>query len=459
MNNRSDTGNTGNMDNMIDKSDANNYQDFMLKPLSVDEKKAILQLVRTCGIGIKTLLKLRKKYRTARKIVENFTDIFQNKLQLYPRAKLETELKQAKKIGARYIFFEDEEYPPLLRYIEDAPAAICTLGNLDLLKRPSLGFVGTRNANIAAKQFTKSLIREIKTQADYSFFQNLLPYFENYGEIAITSGFARGVDTASHQAAIENNLGTIAVFAGGIDKIYPPENRKLCDELLAKNGLIITEQPISTSPRPEYFPMRNRIIAGISFAVAVIQASLRSGSLITARLANEYGRDVFATPGFPLDSRSSGCNRLIKNGAIVLESVEDITNFYVGNHYADSHAYQNYNMRNIQSDNAKTMENIEKISNADSTDNPIDNLDISDAGAEDARADAELDTKADAGEDAKIKQIILSAIGGKVIEQETMFEEISEEIDVTVAKFQEILTELEITGKIKRTATGSIEHC
>src|SRR5205814_5035860 len=181
---------------------------------------------------------------------------------------------------------------------------LCVKGDPALADREAVAIVGSRNASAAGRKFARTLAAEIAA-AGY----------------LIVSGLARGIDTAAHQAALEQ--GTVAVLAGGIDVVYPPENSELQDSI-GSRGLLATEMTLGTVPRAEHFPRRNRIISGTSRAVVVIEAAARSGSLITARLAAEQGREVFAVPGSPLDPRCEGTNNLIKNGAALLTSSSDV---------------------------------------------------------------------------------------------------------------------------------------
>ncbi|MCA3254974.1 MAG: DNA-protecting protein DprA, partial [Alphaproteobacteria bacterium] len=187
---------------------------------------------------------------------------------------------------------------------EDAPPALATRGHLTLLDRPAVALVGARNASAAGQRFAARLAADL---AD-----------EGY---AVVSGLARGIDAAAHAAALEG--GTIGVVAGGIDIVYPPENAALHEALYAR-GLVVAEQPIGTEPQARHFPRRNRIIAGLSLGTVVIEAAPRSGSLITARIAAEQGREVMAVPGSPLDPRAQGCNALIREGATLIQSAADI---------------------------------------------------------------------------------------------------------------------------------------
>jgi DNA processing protein len=217
----------------------------------------------------------------------------------------ERELERAARHGARFIGIGEPDYPPALRQIEGAPPLIAAKGDLGIATRPSVGIVGSRNASISGSKFAAMIARDAG-RAGYT----------------VTSGLARGIDTAAHRASLET--GTIAVLAGGLDQPYPPENIPLLEEITSGAGLAVSEMPFGWEPRARDFPRRNRLIAGISLGVVVVEAADRSGSLITARLAGDFGRLVFAVPGSPLDPRCQGTNGLLKNGAIVTTGSADV---------------------------------------------------------------------------------------------------------------------------------------
>ena len=213
-------------------------------------------------------------------------------------------MARAKASGAHYVALSEADYPEALREIDSAPPLLTLKGDLTLARREAVAIVGARNASAAGRKFARSLAADLGA-AGY----------------LIVSGLARGIDTAAHEASLER--GTAAVLANGIDIAYPPENAALQAEI-GRIGLLISEMPPGTAPRAELFPRRNRIIAGMSRATVVVEAAMRSGSLITARFANEQGRDVFAVPGSPLDPRCEGTNRLIKDGAGLVMRAQDV---------------------------------------------------------------------------------------------------------------------------------------
>ena len=219
----------------------------------------------------------------------------------------ERELTVARKFGARFVGIGEPDYPPALRQIDGAPPLLAVKGDLSTAVLPAVGIVGSRNASISGAKFAAMIGRDTG-RAGY----------------AIISGLARGIDTAAHRASLET--GTIAAMAGGLDQPYPPENIGLLQEICEGRGLAISEMPFGWEPRARDFPRRNRLIAGVALGVVVVEAASRSGSLITARLAGEFGRLVFAVPGSPLDPRCHGTNGLLKDGAIVTTEAADVLN-------------------------------------------------------------------------------------------------------------------------------------
>jgi DNA processing protein len=252
---------------------------------------------------------LINRFGGARAAVEALPDLsrrggLKRPIRIYPREAAERDFENADRHGARFIALGESLYPPFLRHISDAPPLICAVGLLELLTSFCIGIVGARNASAVGRKFARQLASELGA-ADYT----------------IISGLARGIDTAAHEASI--STGTIAVMSGGIDVIYPPENRELF-EAISQQGVVLTEMTPGTKPKAEYFPRRNRIISGCSVGVIVLEAALRSGSLITARMAGEQGREVLAVPGSPMDPRAAGTNKLIKDGATLVRNTSDV---------------------------------------------------------------------------------------------------------------------------------------
>ena len=278
-------------------------------PLNDEERLNWLILSRSENVGPSTFKSLIKRFHTAGAALKALPELtarggLRRPPRIWSRDNAERSLAQAERIGSRFLCSIEPGYPALLRQADGAPPVLCIKGDETLLARSGIAIVGARNASALARKFSRQLAREIGAEGH-----------------VIVSGLARGIDTAAHEAALET--GTIAVIAGGIDVIYPPENAAL-HAGIGERGLIVSEQVPGTEPKADFFPRRNRIISGLSRAVIVMEAALRSGSLITARFAAEQGREVFAVPGSPLDPRCEGTNRLIRDGATLLMSSRDV---------------------------------------------------------------------------------------------------------------------------------------
>ena len=277
--------------------------------LSDNQRLAWLRLIRSENIGPITFIELIKRFGTASRALEALPDLTARSrgksVRIASHSEAEAELSRIQSIGARLVCLGEPDYPLALRAVEASPPVLTVLGSTEILSRNTIAFVGSRNASLAGIKLTRKLAAEIGA-AGY----------------ATASGLARGIDAAAHEATIAT--GTIAVFAGGVDHIYPQENRGLAQNIAEGGGAIITEMPFGWQPRAQDFPRRNRIVAGLSLGLVVVEAARRSGSLISARLANEMGRLVFAVPGSPLDPRSEGANLLIQQGAQLVTCAEDI---------------------------------------------------------------------------------------------------------------------------------------
>lgn len=273
-----------------------------------DDRIARLRLIRTAGIGPVTYAQLLARFGSPAAALDAVPDLARRGGGRAPAiasvAQAEREIATVERLGARHLFRGQGLYPALLAEIDSAPAALIVAGRLELLARPAVAMVGARNASAAAVRFARQLAHDLAEA----------------GQVVV-SGLARGIDTAAHQGALEG--GTVAVVAGGIDVHYPPENEAL-QRSIAEHGVLIAEQPPGTEPQARHFPYRNRIIAGLAHGVVVIEAAPKSGSLISARYAAEYGRDVMAVPGSPLDPRAQGCNKLIRDGATLVQSAADV---------------------------------------------------------------------------------------------------------------------------------------
>lgn len=269
----------------------------------------ILRLARTENVSPRLFFRLLELFPNPSDAFEHITELSvrggrRAPLKVCSLEQAEKELSAVEGFGARIITFEDSIYPKLLLHVEDSPPVLTCKGNLDLFSKDPIAIVGARSASINGKSLAKSIARNICARSN----------------VAIVSGLAKGIDTAAHEGAFPN---TIAVLAGGIDSIYPQENSALYHRI-SEQGILVAELPIFAKPLVQNFPQRNRIISGLSLGVVIVEAGNNSGSLITARYALEQGREVFAVPGFPLDPRSRGANKLIKEGALIVEDAQDI---------------------------------------------------------------------------------------------------------------------------------------
>lgn len=275
------------------------------KAISAAEKFSWIQLSRSENIGPATFFRLIEIFGSAKEAINqtptfSAQDNLRKPLKLAHKSVIESEIEKTQKFGGEIIIFLENDYPRLLREIYD-PAPVLTIkGRKELVNQDTIAIVGPRNATFHACKFAEKLA--------YDLAQS---------QIVIASGLARGIDAAAHRGSIIS--GTIAVIAGGINHIYPQENKDLYDQI-SRQGLLISEQPFDGVPRGSNFIQRNRIISGISYGVVVVEASLQSGSLATSRFAAEQGRDVFAIPGFPGDPRNSGSNLLLEEGAIFTQN-------------------------------------------------------------------------------------------------------------------------------------------
>jgi DNA processing protein len=279
------------------------------RTLNPAERLDWLRLIRSENVGPVTFYQLLSRFGSAEAALAALPEIARRggrgrALSICPRATAERELQQLHAAGARLVAWGEPDYPAALAALDDAPPLISVKGETKLFARNALAIVGARNASANGRRFARDIALQLGQTG-----------------LLIVSGLARGIDGAAHDGSL--GTGTVAVVAGGIDQVYPEENRRL-HEQIAESGLIVAEMPVGTEPQARHFPRRNRIISGCSLGVLVIEAALRSGSLITARFALEQGREVFAVPGSPLDPRCRGTNDLIRNGAILTETADDI---------------------------------------------------------------------------------------------------------------------------------------
>lgn len=286
--------------------------------ISQDEAFARIRLLRSPNIGPVTYRQLLARFGAARAALEALPDLAARGGTPYrpaPEGRIHDEIAATRRAGARYLFHDSSDYPALLGEAEGAPPILTIRGDSTILARPAVAIVGARNSSAGAVKLARDFAAVLAEAG-----------------LAVVSGLARGIDGAAHRGALSaKGLGgaTIGVIASGIDISYPPEHADLQEEVAAK-GLLIAEQPPGTEPLARHFPSRNRIIAGLAGGTVVVEAAPKSGSLITARLAGEYGREVMAIPGSPLDARSHGCNQLIRDGAVLVQTPEDVIELLSG---------------------------------------------------------------------------------------------------------------------------------
>jgi len=267
-----------------------------------------LRLLRTPGIGPVTYRQLIARFGTPAAALAAVPDLARRgggkAPALRTAAEAEREIARVEKFGARFLALGQGLYPRLLAETEDAPPLLIVKGDLNLLDRQAVAIVGARNSSAAACRFARGLAHDLGQH-----------------DLSVVSGLARGIDSAAHDGSLSS--GTVGVIAGGIDIFYPPENEER-QKAIYDRGLVVAEMPPGTEPRARHFPYRNRIIAGMSSGTVVVEAAPKSGSLITARVAAEAGREVMAVPGSPLDPRAQGCNQLIRDGATLIQNAADV---------------------------------------------------------------------------------------------------------------------------------------
>ncbi|MET4805107.1 DNA-processing protein DprA [Limibacillus sp. MBR-115] len=279
------------------------------RSLSQQERLEWLRLIRSENVGPVTFKQLLQKFGSANRALERLPELARRggrrkPIRVPTGGEIAKEADRLVKLGGCLLCSCEPDYPAPLVAIDDAPPVLSLLGHPHLLARPAVAVVGARNASINGRRLARDVSAGL-AEAGY----------------LVVSGMARGIDTAAHEAALP--IGTAAVVAGGVDIVYPEENRPLYENI-CQNGVVLAEQPFGTEPQARHFPRRNRIVSGLSLGVLIVEAAPRSGSLITARFALEQGREVFAVPGSPLDPRARGANALLKQGAVVTENAEDI---------------------------------------------------------------------------------------------------------------------------------------
>lgn len=279
-----------------------------LPPTTEEERFSWLRLLRSRRVGVATFHRLLAEHGTAQNALEALPEVAKaagvKGYEICPKGVIHAELKAAKAAKARLLCLGSQDYPKALMDLGDAPPMLWAIGDVSLLNRPMIAMVGARNSSSLGNRMARKLAQELGEQG-----------------YVVVSGLARGIDTSAHEAALET--GTVAVTAGGVDVIYPAENTDLAANI-AKKGLRLSEQPMGLAPQARHFPSRNRIISGLAQAVVVVEAAVKSGSLITARDALDQGREVLAVPGHPVDARAAGCNQLIRDGAVLVRNADDV---------------------------------------------------------------------------------------------------------------------------------------
>ena len=349
-----------------------------------------LRLIRSDNVGPATFRELVNHFGDPTAALEALPDLSRRggrkSITVCPLDKAQDELEQALRWGASLVALREPTYPPWLARADAAPPLVYIKGNTDLLDHPIVAIVGSRNGSAVGQKFTRMLASDLGQEG-----------------FVIASGLARGIDTAAHSAALDR--GTLAVLAGGIDSIYPPENADLY-EAIGTQGMLLSEMPFGYRQRGQDFPRRNRLIAGVSVGVVVVEAANRSGSLITARLAGELGREVFAVPGNPLDPRAAGTNKLLQDGAGLVTCAGDI---------------------------------LEVLA-------PILDRDFSPSVGMTTEADTDPDPLNEAAIDQPDREQVLSALGAAPVD----IDEVVRTTQLSARQVQIVLLELDLAGRLQR---------
>lgn len=361
------------------------------------EMLAKLRVCRTQGVGPVTFRRAMQRYGSAERAVENWAEI-SPKTQLCDAALVTREVEALQRAGGWMVFHGEADYPSQLGELPDAPIAVSGLGDVKFLHARQVAVVGNRSASATGLAWGKALAAELARAG-----------------VVVTSGLARGIDTAAHDGALTEGGATVAVVAGGVDNIYPPENARLRERII-QNGCVVSEQAWGMVPTASLFPRRNRIIAGLSIGVVVSEATRHSGSLITAECALNYGREVWAVPGSPSDPRSGGPNWLLKNGATLIEGAADV----------------------LAGLPARPAPFVVRAAQADLF-----------SSAAPVRAEIVVEDDASA-EPVGLRQRLFSLLGGVPVS----FDELVRQMGVNEADMSGLLIELELDGHAQREADG-----
>ncbi|MDU8910342.1 DNA-processing protein DprA [Aestuariicoccus sp. MJ-SS9] len=355
--------------------------------------------MRSRRVGATTFYRLLDEHGSARAALDALPDVAAaagvTDYAVCPEAVVLAEVRAARLAGARLVCRGETAYPARLADIADAPPLFWALGNQAALTRPMVALVGARNASSLGTRMARFLAGGLAEKG-----------------YVVVSGLARGIDAAAHAASLDT--GTVAVLAGGVDVLYPAENARLADDIVAKGGVRISEQMMGLQPQARHFPMRNRIISGLSQAVVIVEAAAKSGSLITARCALDQGREVLAVPGHPMDARASGCNILIRDGALLVRSAEDV---------------------------------IDDLPEAPPQMATQPELDLSVAAT--APADAQPPQRS-LRETAELHSLILSRLGPSPMAEDQLIRDLG----APTARVAPVLTDLELDGRIERRPGG-----
>jgi len=351
-----------------------------------NEQYAILRLIRSEGIGPIRFYKLVDHYGTAQKVIENWSDVQARikSARLCVEKQIDWEIKKAVSQNITPLFYNSLDYPTQLKDLTDHPPVLMVKGDKSLLYKKSIAIVGARNSSLNGNKLTYLIAKKLGS----------------YGWGTI-SGLARGIDKSAHEGSL--STGTVAIVAGGVDVVYPEENKKLYDQICDK-GIVVSECAVGMTPQAQGFPRRNRLISALSKGVLIVEASLQSGSMITANNALDQGREVFAVPGSPLDPRCRGPNKLIKQGAKLVESAEDII--------------ENLSEFSIENNAAKPMDLFTNTYEPSST----------------------------------LSKNILEKLGGSPVSLDSL----AEATNITLRQLSTVLSELELEEKITRHPGGRI---
>ncbi|EPX78782.1 Rossmann fold protein nucleotide-binding protein Smf possibly involved in DNA uptake [Salipiger mucosus DSM 16094] len=359
-----------------------------------------LRLLRSRRVGVTTFWRLMAEHGDAAAALAALPGVARaagvENYQICPEGVVQAELAAARRHGARMICRGEPEYPADLSDIADPPPILWAAGDAGVMARPMIALVGARNASSLGTRMARALAQGLGEAG-----------------FVVVSGLARGVDTAAHAAALDT--GTAAVLGGGVDVLYPSENAGLAEGIRARGGALLSEQPMGTQPQARHFPARNRIVSGLSRAVVVVEAAAKSGSLITARCALDQGREVLAVPGHPLDARAGGCNILIRDGARLVRSAEDV---------------------------------VEALGPSEA---PAPQRDLPlEAPAEDPRVPPAAPEKRSLAETAALHAQILSRLGPAPLAEDQLIRDLG----ATSGTVSPALTDLEVEGRIERRPGG-----